>query len=378
MFLGGDLFGCDTSATPWADGDAAGSNDRPDESGRLHGAIAFSEGMHRGAENTGNRPEELVRLHGAPTVSEGILASQVAQGNRQMYASVPRAPSQHLGGLPQGALPLQHGRDFGGGVMNANPQMHAQMQAQAQQMAMQRVTQHHQLMQQHLAQTQQHTQQQDVSGPNMMPHVSGAGVGAGGISQQMGPSAAQQQQQHLMLQHQHAHRGHSFGGSGMGDGGVEWMGGMGGGGMRMGMVMGSNVSNVSGQQHLMMKQHQQMQPQRAAGLPPHIMTHNLGDRVGMTSMSQMPDGSPDAMQGGQSGRRRTGSQQQMEMLRQHQRAQQQQQQDLSGRGSLTSAFNLAAEAIVASYTDVSEALKRTKMQTEAARRLLSPQVLCES
>lgn len=262
--------------------------------------------------------------------------------------------------------------------MNANPQMHAQMQAQAQQMAMQRVTQHHQLMQQHLAQTQQHTQQQDVSGPNMMPHVSGAGVGAGGISQQMGPSAAQQQQQHLMLQHQHAHRGHSFGGSGMGDGGVEWMGGMGGGGMRMGMVMGSNVSNVSGQQHLMMKQHQQMQPQRAGGLPPHIMTHNLGDRVGMTSMSQMPDGSPDAMQGGQSGRRRTGSQQQMEMLRQHQRAQQQQQQDLSGRGSLTSAFNLAAEAIVASYTDVSEALKRTKMQTEAARRLLSPQVLCES
>ena len=63
MFLGGDLFGCDTSATPWADGDAAGSNDRPDESGRLHGAPAFSEGMHRGAENTGNRPEELVRLH---------------------------------------------------------------------------------------------------------------------------------------------------------------------------------------------------------------------------------------------------------------------------------------------------------------------------
>ena len=70
------------------------------------------------------------------------------------------------------------------------------------------------------------------------------------------------------------------------------------------------------------------------------------------------------------------AQQQMEMLRQHQRAQQ--QQDLSGHGSLTSAFNMAAEAIVASYTDVSEALKRTKMQTEAARRLLSPQVLCES
>ena len=280
--------------------------------------------------------------------------------------------------------------------MNDNPQMHAQMQAQARQMAMQRVNQHHQMMQHHLAQTQQQTQQQDVSGPNMMPHVS-AGVGAGGISQQMGPSAAQQQ--HLMLQHQHAHRGHSFGGSAMGDGRVEWMGGMGGGGM--GMVMGSNMStapgqhqhqqqqlmmkhevigpnasNVSGQQQLMMKQQQQMQPQQAGGLPPHIMTHNLGDGVGMTAMSQMPDGRSDAMQAGQSGRRRSGSQQQMQMLLQRQRAQQQQQQDLSGHGSLTSAFNMAAEAIVASHTDVSEALKRTKMQTEAARRLMSPQVLC--